>query len=217
MHRLRRPAWLGTLRRTTPLSDVWGLERGTPVDRYYIEHFLESNRRDIRGRVLEVRDSGYTDRYGLDVAERWVVDIDARNPKATVIADLTAPHEIESDCIDCFVLTQTLQFIYETRAALHHAHRILRPGGVLLATVPAVSRIAPRLLENDYWRFTEASCSSLFRQVFSAEAVHVRSYGNVLTSISFLMGMAHEELKVSELETHDPSFPVIIGIRAQKR
>ena len=50
LRRLVRPAWLGTIRRTTPLSERHGYDRGTPVDRYYIERFLEEHRRDIRDR-----------------------------------------------------------------------------------------------------------------------------------------------------------------------
>ena len=61
LRRLRRPAWLGTLRRTSPLSDVFGLDRGKPVDRRYTEAFLDRHRQDIRGRVLEVKDSRYID------------------------------------------------------------------------------------------------------------------------------------------------------------
>ena len=87
--RLRRPAILGTLRRTRPLSDVWGFDRGTPVDRYYIERFLASRRSDIRGRVLELMDSGYTELYGTGVTQADVLDIDASNPKATIVDDLT--------------------------------------------------------------------------------------------------------------------------------
>src|SRR5947207_406343 len=64
--RILRPARLGVLRRVEPLTK-WGAERGTPVDRYYIERFLERHRADIRGRVLEVRDSRYTDRFGTSV------------------------------------------------------------------------------------------------------------------------------------------------------
>lgn len=215
LQRLRRPAWLGTLRRTTPLSDWWGYDRGIPVDRYYIEHFLEQHRRDIRGRVLEIKDSGYSDRYGAGVERCDVLDIDQSNPRATLVADLTAADAIPSDQFDCFVLTQTLQFIYDTRAALRHAHRILRPGGVLLVTVPAVSRLDRRM--TDYWRLTAASCAALFGEVFGAEQVSVRSYGNVLTAIAFLAGMAQQELSRRELETCDERFPVIVAIRAIKR
>src|SRR5438445_8355244 len=92
--RLSRPAWLGTLRRTTPLSDWWGYDRGTPIDRYYIEQFLESCRPDIHGRVLEIKDSAYTDRFGLGVTQRDVLDIDASNPQATLVADLMSADNV---------------------------------------------------------------------------------------------------------------------------
>jgi SAM-dependent methyltransferase len=217
LRRLTHPAWLGTIRRTTPLSHQWGYDRGTPVDRYYVEGFLEEHRQDIRGRVLEVKDSGYTARYGSGVEHREVLDIDPSNPSATIVADLTDGAAISSDQFDCFVLTQTLQFIYDTRAALTQARRILQPGGVLLATVPAVSRVDRHLKTTDYWRFTAASCSSLFGEVFGTEQVSVRSYGNVLTAIAFLTGMAYQELSRRELEAHDEYFPVLIAVRAVKR
>jgi SAM-dependent methyltransferase len=215
LRRLARPAWLGTIRRTTPLSDRYGYDRGTPVDRYYIERFLEEHRRHIRGRVLEVKDSGYTDRYGTAVEQLDVLDIDPANPRATIISDLAAADSIPSDTFDCFILTQTLQLIYDTRAAIFHAHRILRPGGVLLVTVPAVSRVVPEYgLKADYWRFTAASCASLFGKAFGAQQVTLRSYGNVLTAIAFLTGMAYEELSRRELDTNDEYFPVIVAVCA---
>jgi SAM-dependent methyltransferase len=217
--RLRRPrpTWLRLLRRTTPLSTYWGFDRGTPVDRYYIEQFVHAQRQDIRGRVLEIKDSGYTDRYGSGVRQRDVLDVDAANPSATLVADLAAADAIPADQFDCFILTQTLQLIYDTRAAIQHAHRILAPGGVLLVTVPCVSRIVPTGgLEGDYWRFTPASCARLFGDVFGAGQVTVRPYGNVLTAMAFLNGMAYQELARRELETHDPYFPVVIAVRAVK-
>ncbi len=218
LHRLTRPAWLGTMRRTTPLSYHWGAERGTPIDRYYIAHFLERYRYDIHGLVLEIKDTRYTTHYGHDVEQRDVLDIDPANPHATIIADLAAADSIPTGRFDCFVLTQTLQFIYDTRAALTHAHRILRPGGVLLVTVPAVSRIdAKSGIDTDYWRFTVASCARLFGDVFGPEQVSVVSYGNVLAAIAFLAGMAAEELAEHELEANDPYYPMLIGVRAVKR
>src|SRR5262245_40963976 len=65
--RLARPAWLGTLHRTTPLSDHWGMERGTPIDRHYIARFLDAHRDDIHGHVLEIKDRGYVDMFGAAV------------------------------------------------------------------------------------------------------------------------------------------------------
>lgn len=217
LRRLVRPAWLGTLRRLTPLSRKWGLDRGTPVDRWYIERFLDAHRADIRGRVLEVKDGGYTRRFGHDVSALDVLDIFPANPEATIVADLTAADAIPASSYDCFVLTQTLQFIREPRLALQHAHRVLRPGGVLLATVPTVSRVIREFdyLE-DYWRFTTSACTALFAERFGATAVDVRGRGNVLVSIAFLTGLAAEELRTRELETDDPDFPLLVTIRAVK-
>lgn len=217
LRRIRRPAWLGTLRRTTPLSDGWGYDRGTPIDRYYIERFLDDCSADIHGHVLEVHDANYTRRFGAAVATSDVLDIDEANPKATIIADLAAADNVSAEQFDCFILTQTLHLIYDVQAAIDHAHRILRPGGVLLVTAPAVSKIVEEYdSQNDFWRFTAASCSSLFGDVFGVEQVDVRSYGNVLTAIAFLAGMAWEELKQEELDEHDERFPVIVAVRAVK-
>jgi SAM-dependent methyltransferase len=212
LRRLLRPAFLGTARRTTPLSRHWGFDRGTPVDRYYIERFLERHGADIHGHVLEVKDSGYTDRFGTAVTQSEVLDIDSSNQHVTIVADLTAADHVGSEQFDCFILTQTLHMIYDAPAAIRHAHRLLRPGGTLLATVPAVSR----LTRPDFWRFTPAACSKLFGEVFGSVNVSVEGHGNVLTSVAFLEGMAAEELNRRELETYDDMFPLIVTVRAVK-
>jgi SAM-dependent methyltransferase len=217
IQRLLRPAWLGTLGRTTPLSVHWGSDRGTPVDRFYIEQFLEEHRRDVRGQVLEVRDNRYTALLGSEVTRSDVLDIDPTNPRATIVADLTAADAVGANQFDCFVLTQTLQFIFDLESALYHAHRVLRPGGVLLATVPALSRVDRSAgLEGDYWRFTAAACKRLFGIPFGEQNVAVRSYGNVLTGVAFLMGMAREELSQRQLIENDPYVPLVLAVRAVK-
>ena len=216
LERLRRPAWLGTIRRTTPLSDHWGRERGTPVDRFYIERFLAEERDVIRGRVLEVMNSEYTERFGVDVEQRDVLDVDPANKAATIVADLAAADSVPSDLFDCLILTQTLQYIYDLTSAVEHAHRILRPGGTLLCSVPALSRIARLQLESEYWRMTPAACSRLFGDAFAGGHVAVRGHGNVLTAVAFLVGMAVEELSPRELRHDDPFFPLVVSIRATK-
>jgi SAM-dependent methyltransferase len=212
--RLRRPALLGTLRRTAPLSRDWGFDRGAPIDRYYIERFLWEHRSDIHGRVLEVMDSGYTELFGHDVSRADVLDIDPDNRTATIVDDLTEGRVLPDDAFDCFILTQTLHIIYDVRAALATSHRVLRPGGVLLATLPAVSRIWR--LDADFWRFTDASASRLFREAFGDE-VETRAHGNVLAAVAFLTGMAYQELPQKKLDVDDPLFPVTITVRAVKR
>ena len=45
---------LGDFRRLEPVSRAFGTDRGLAIDRYYVEHFLDAHRADIRGRVLEI-------------------------------------------------------------------------------------------------------------------------------------------------------------------
>jgi hypothetical protein len=54
LRELPLPRW-GNLRRTAPFSATFGFDRGTPIDRYYLERFLNSHRALITGRVLEVQ------------------------------------------------------------------------------------------------------------------------------------------------------------------
>jgi SAM-dependent methyltransferase len=214
-NRLVRPRTLALVR-TRPLSDIWGADRGTPVDRFYIERFLAENRQAIRGDVLEIKHPMYTDRFGVGVRERHVLDVDPGNERATFVADLAEADSVPDGSFDCFVLTQTLQFVYDVRAAAHHCHRVLRPGGVLLCTVPSVSRIDPGSLENEYWRFTAASCRRLFGDAFAGGRVAVESHGNVLACVSFVAGIAAEELGERRLLRRDDHFPLVLAVRAEK-
>ena len=220
VERKRSPVSLGDLRRLEPVSSVWGLDRGRPIDRHYIEAFLASRRSDIHGRVLEVKDPGYTEMFGGDaVTVMDVLDIDSTNQRATILADLSRANGIPSNRYDCFILVQTLHIIYDVKAALAHAYRILRPGGVLLCTVPAVSRVNYEdggLESGDYWRFTEASVRRLFAEVFPAANVEVTVRGNVLACAAFLYGLADDELHSMELEHVDRWFPLLFCIRAVK-
>jgi SAM-dependent methyltransferase len=219
-HRIRRyarPVRLATLRPTAPISSDFGYDRGTPIDRYYIERFLTEHRNSIRGHVLEVKDATYTERFGTAVRKQDVLDIDPLNPLATVVADLAAADGIGDGTFDCLILTQTLQYIYAVRAALSHARRILKPGGTLLATVPTLSAIADDGVRTDYWRFTPASCTELFGDVFGRESIRVRAYGNVVAATAFLVGFAREELTTEELETTDGRFSILVAVHAVKR
>ena len=127
----------GGLRRLTPISRHYGYDRGRPIDRYYIRTFLARRSGDIRARVLEIGDDSYTRQFGsLRVTHSDVLHVSRDNPKATIVGDLASADHIESDAFDCVILTQTLHLIYDVRAALVTLHRILRPGGVLLATFP---------------------------------------------------------------------------------
>ncbi|MBA2380354.1 MAG: methyltransferase domain-containing protein [Blastocatellia bacterium] len=211
---------LGDLRRVTPISSRWGYERGRPVDRYYIERFLSDRSEDIQGRVLEIADNAYTVKYGGErVTTSEVLHAEEGNPSATIVGDLAAGDNIPSDAFECIILTQTLLLIYDVPAAIRTVHRILKPGGVVLVTVPGVSHKITRYDMDrwgDYWRFTSLSIRRLFEEVFPAENLEVEAHGNVLTAAAFLYGLGAEEITEEEFAYDDPDFEVSIALRAVK-
>lgn len=209
---------MGDLRRTTPLSRQFGFDRGTPIDRHYIESFLDAHRDDIQGHVLEIAEDTYTRQFGgTQVNKSDVLHFYPDHPGATITGDLTKADHIPSNRFDCIILTQTLQLIYDVEAALETIHRILKPGGILLATVPGITPI-PDNVEGEawYWSFTRHSMARLAAEQFDAPRVEVESYGNVLAATSFLQGMALEEVNRTDLDQHDPDYEVIVGLRAEK-
>jgi SAM-dependent methyltransferase len=209
----------GDLRQLKPISRQWGADRGLPVDRYYIEKFLEARASDILGRVLEVGGDVYTRRFGEDRVERADVVVGpSGDPSATFVADFVDAPQLPVETFDCIICTQTLQFIADPAAAVATLYRILKPGGVLLATVPGISQVdrAEEERWNELWRFTVLGCQWLLERSFPPLELEVEAHGNVLSAVAFLEGLSAEELTPDELDYHDPDYQVLIAIRAIK-
>jgi SAM-dependent methyltransferase len=208
----------GGLRRLTPISRQYGFDRGRPIDRHYIENFLARYAGDVRGRTLEIGDDTYTRRFGADrVTRRDVLHVSRDHPTATIVGDLASAEHIASDVFDCVILTQTLHLVFDVRAALATVHRILRPGGVLLATFPGLSQIADAEWKRSwYWGLTTLSARRLIAETFPRAEVQIESWGNVLAATAFLHGLADEELRTNELDYQDPQYELLITLRAAK-
>jgi SAM-dependent methyltransferase len=209
----------GDLKRTTPISRVWGLDRGTPVDRFYIERFLSSYSSRICGHALEIGENRYTMQFGgQKVQKSDILHVAEGFPGATIIADLTRAEHIPTDSFDCIICTQTLHLIFDIDLAIGTLHRILKPGGVLLATVPGISQISRYDMDRwgDYWRFTSASAQRLFEKQFSSQNLSIQVFGNVLAATAFLQGIAVQDLQEEDLNVADADYQVLIGLCAIK-
>src|SRR5262249_7203129 len=195
--------------------DLWN--RGLPIDRYYIENYLSAHAGDVKGRVLEIKDSTYTQRFGgTRVTNSDVLDIDTANPHATIIVDLNAAENLPSNAFDCIIITQTLLLIFDVAAAIRELHRSLKPNGILLATVPGIAPIFPEVRDTTYWTFTDRSMRRLFERHFPRSHLKVESHGNVLSAVAFLHGLSTDEFRPEELSVCDQDFAVIVSVRAVK-
>jgi SAM-dependent methyltransferase len=154
---------------------------------------------------------------GTTVSQSDVLHIDATNPQATFVGDLSdAPH-IPDNTFDCLVLTQTLHLIYDFKGALQTCYRILKPGGTLLLTVPGITPIdRGEWKETWYWTFTDRALYRLFAETFSASKVEISSFGNVRVATAYLYGLGLPEIDRLSLDYYDPQFQVINAVKAVK-
>lgn len=206
------PRW-GNLRRTTPFSHAFGAERGLPIDRYYLEHFLAAHRRDITGVVLEIQSPAYTRRFGEGVTRVDTIDIEPAFAP-TFLCDLASAETIASNRYDCFLLPATLQGLRELDACLREALRVVRPGGVVLAStagfVPLMADVP------DYWRMSADGWREVTSRAWPHCPVDIVAHGNCLAAAAAMMGLAAEELTEEELDSVDPRYPVVITLACRK-
>jgi hypothetical protein len=213
MRGLGLPRW-GNLRRVEPFSRGFGFDRGTPIDRYYLHRFLETHAAAITGQVLEIQETGYTRRFGHALAATDSVDI---NPAflPTYLCDLSrAESIIPSDRYDCFLLPNTLCALGDLEGCLRQALRVVRPGGVVLATS---ATLAPFMTDGpDYWRLGVDGWRDVTARAWAGCPVQIEAHGNCLAAVAAMLGLAAEELTPAELDVRDPQYPVLVTLRCDK-
>jgi SAM-dependent methyltransferase len=83
---------------------------------------------------------------------------------------------------DLVVATQVMEYFREPSLASRHIHRVLKPGGVLLASVAAC---APRFVDEERWRFTRTGLQSVLAPFAEVEIVpEVYSVGGVVRTVN---------------------------------
>jgi len=207
------PQW-GNLRRTRPFSEHYGFDRGTPIDRYYVLKFLQNYRQYITGVVLEIQSTAYTTVCGHAVRLSESTDIDPQHGTTYVCDLIQSESVLTSNTYDCFLLPNTLNHLKDVTASLRHALRVVRPGGVVLATAPTLTPLTPDFSE--YRRFTTMGLRDLVEQARFDCEFSIESFGNVLAANAALMGIAAEELTSAELDVNDSRYPVLITLLCKK-
>jgi SAM-dependent methyltransferase len=216
VRRALHPVRWGGLRRFEPVDAIWGFGRGTPVDRWYIGRFLESHARDVHGRVLEVMSPTYAGTHADGITSIDILDIDPANDNATIVADLCDTGSLPIRAFDCVILTQTLQYVRDFDLALATAWESLAPGGVLLLSVPSISKGPPHGAAAERWRILPPGLLTALQRTCPSPEIEVVGFGNLIVALSALLGVAAEELRREELERYDSDFVINTCARVRK-
>lgn len=200
-----------------PSSRRFGVERGKPVDRYYIEKFLKENQSDIHGDVMEVGENTYTKMFGSKIQCEYILHVNGWGENA-IKGNLQTGEGIIENSVDCFICTQTLQSIYGIKKVVENIYKLLKPGGTALITVNGLGELSLFDYRNwgEYWRFTDQSLRMILEESFSKNNVSVTSFGNVKIAISFLYGICTEELNDSDFDYNDAQYQVIVAAKVKK-
>ncbi|MFE0258268.1 class I SAM-dependent methyltransferase [Streptomyces sp. NPDC059010] len=202
----------GQLRRLIPICPAFGMSRGTPIDRHYLNQFIAEIHDFVQGDVVEI---GGLDSnggaYGFTRASKYR-GLDIREaPGVSLVGDAADPGIIPADSLDTIIAFNVLEHTARPWQVVDNMRQWLRPGGTACCMVPSAQRLhsAPE----DYWRPLPAALREMF-SAWSEQTVH--QYGNPLSVIASLMGIAAEELDALELSSYHPDYPVATCIVARK-
>jgi SAM-dependent methyltransferase len=148
--RLTNPSWL-VLRKRRQIFQNW-------LDR-------------LRGRDLVVLDVGGRIQPYRPLLEGRVRKYVAVDPLRTPLVNIVARGEhlpLASGNFDLVICTQVLEYTLLPAAVIEEIHRVLKPGGSLLLSVPSV---CPRDADHECWRFLPAVLRKLLANFEKVEVV----------------------------------------------
>jgi len=199
-----------------PISRRYGLERGKPIDRYYIEKFLKNFQNYILGDVMEIGDDRYTKKFGNSVEKSYILHV--WENQNVLCGNLETGEGLIENSVNCLICTQTIQMIYDIHKVVQNIWRILKPGGVALITAHGIGELSLYDYYNwgEYWRFTSKSMRTLMEECFESKDIVVENYGNVKVAVALLYGLCIEDLVEEDFKYDDEQYPLVVAAKVRK-
>jgi hypothetical protein len=112
-------------------------------------------------------------------------------------------------------MPNTRFMLRRVEACLEQALRVVKRGGVVLATSAAFVPLTPDC--PDYWHLSADGWREIVNRIWPGHAVSVEAHGNCLAATAAMLGLAAEELDEAELEVRDPRYPVLVTLVCVKQ
>lgn len=197
-----------------PLNRTFGFSRGMPIDRYYIEKFMDENKNLIFGDVLEIAENTYTLKYGGDkVRKSYILYVNSDDDiNKDIVGNFETGEGIGEEMMDCIILTQVLPFIYNIQKAVKNIYKMLKEHGTALITVNGISQISRYDMDRwgHYWSFTDMSMQRLLETVASKDNIKIQTFGNAKAAAALMYGLAVEDMAEESLDVWDKDYQISI-------
>ncbi|XHU96546.1 MAG: methyltransferase domain-containing protein [cyanobacterium endosymbiont of Rhopalodia gibba] len=202
----------GIFKKLVPICHLFGLTRGTPIDHYYLNQFVEEIRGEIKGKILEIGGTPKDrDFYEVNAHDSYQVLNLEPGLGIDIVGDIHDPSVIETESVDSVIIFNVLEHCYAPWIAVQNIYRWLKIGGKYFAMVLNAVRIHGTPI--DYWRPLPDGMKYLFKD-FSKQKLYI--YGNLITLIASYHGIATEELSSEEINNFNLDYPVTTCIVAEK-
>lgn len=122
-----------------------------------LKHTLSS----LEGRILDVGCGKKPYRKWLNSKNEYLSLDVTPDSEPDILVMPVEQWQIESESFDAVICTQVLEHVAQPEQLLHEIHRILKPNGVIILTIPFIyhEHDSP----NDYWRWTKEGISNLLK------------------------------------------------------
>lgn len=119
----------------------------------------------IKGRLLDLGcgDLPFKDKLLAQVSCYDTLDLFPRDIEPTFTSDIQNMSIVPSENYNSAICLEVLEHIPDPLRAIHEMYRILVPGGVLIVSVPHLSRLHDE--PHDYYRYTRYGLTYLLEQV----------------------------------------------------
>ncbi len=169
---------------------------------------------------MEIEDNMYTRRFGgMKVNNSIVMDVSSTGNGITFQGNLETGEGIRDGIADCFILTQTLMYIFDLKSAAHNICRLLKKDGKAFITCSGISQNSMRCMDHYgcYFNFNQDALIRIFEDEEELRIIDSGSYGNVKTVTAHLNGLCCEDLKESDFEANDKYYPLIVYVVVERQ
>lgn len=161
--------------------DYWKTEGYVTYRRLWLDTALSAFSADMRGVVVDIGGKRTNKRGSFQPPAHqarawWYVNLDLET-KPDVYADV-AQVPLRGQSVDCVICTEVLEHLPRPERCVEEIHRLLRDGGLVLASVPFFYPVHAD--PYDFQRFTEDGLRQLFKNFKSVEVHRMGGYAGVL-------------------------------------
>lgn len=177
--------------------DYWRVESYVTYRRLWLDSALNAFSNEMRGVVVDIGGKRENKRGSFEPPSHqarawWYVNLDLTT-KPNVYAD-AGKIPLKGQSVDCVICTEVLEHLSRPERCVGEMHRLLRDGGVVLASVPFLYPVHADPF--DYQRFSEDGLRNLFKDFKTVDVYRMGGYTGVLGLML--------ELGISGMEGNSP-------------